>query len=392
MGASVSLSYDGSRMAVGLTGGDGGGVRGADEGLVRVYEWAGASGSWEQLGADIVGEAANDRFGGAVSLSADGGRVAIGAAFNDGGDTNAGSVRIYAWNSTGWEQLGGDIDGESSYDYSGAGASVSLSANGIRVAIGAAANAGGSFKAGHVRVHALDDDSGDWAQLGADIDGADVYEQFGIAVSLSADGAALAVGSSSTSGAGHVRVYAWSSTAWVQLGTDIDGEADGDAYYGHAVSLASAVGGAPRVAIGASSNDGVASDAGHVRVYEYSSSGSWTQLGADIDGEAAYDSSGGAVALSADGTRVVVGATANDGNGADSGHVRVYDWDGAASAWAPVVVDIDGHAAGAQLGEQVALSGDGSRVAACYSRFASDAGYVQVFELPPWPSPPPAGA
>ena len=156
------------------------------------------------------------------------GRVAIGAAFNDGGDTNAGSVRIYAWNSTGWEQLGGDIDGESSYDYSGAGASVSLSANGIRVAIGAAANAGGSFKAGHVRVHALDDDSGDWAQLGADIDGADVYEQFGIAVSLSADGAALAVGSSSTSGAGHVRVYAWSSTAWVQLGTDIDGEADGE--------------------------------------------------------------------------------------------------------------------------------------------------------------------
>ena len=30
-------------------------------------------------------------------------------------------------------------------------------------------------------------------------------------------------------------------------------------------------------------------DAGHVRIYEYSS-GSWTQLGADIDGEAAVTS------------------------------------------------------------------------------------------------------
>ena len=40
------------------------------------------------------------------------------------------------------------------------------------------------------------------------------------------------------------------------------------------------------VAIGANGNDGNGINAGHVRIYEYSS-GSWTQLGADIDGEAA---------------------------------------------------------------------------------------------------------
>ena len=39
-------------------------------------------------------------------------------------------------------------------------------------------------------------------------------------------------------------------------------------------------------------NDGNGNNAGHVRIYEYSS-GSWTQLGADIDGEAAGDNSGG---------------------------------------------------------------------------------------------------
>ena len=38
------------------------------------------------------------------------------------------------------------------------------------------------------------------------------------------------------------------------------------------------------VAIGAHTNDGNGSNSGHVRVYQYSS-GSWSQLGSDIDGE-----------------------------------------------------------------------------------------------------------
>ena len=50
------------------------------------------------------------------------------------------------------------------------------------------------------------------------------------------------------------------------------------------------------MAVGAKSNDGTGTDAGHVRVYQLSGS-SWTQLGADIDGEAAGDNSGSSVAL-----------------------------------------------------------------------------------------------
>ena len=44
-----------------------------------------------------------------------------------------------------------------------------------------------------------------------------------------------------------------------------------------------------------------------MRVYEYSSS-SWSQLGSDIDGEAANDNSGYSVSLSSDGTKVAIGA------------------------------------------------------------------------------------
>ena len=57
----------------------------------------------EQLGADIDGEARGDGSGWSVSLSADGRTVAIGALFNDGitEDTfdNRGHVRVYTYAS-----------------------------------------------------------------------------------------------------------------------------------------------------------------------------------------------------------------------------------------------------------------------------------------------------
>jgi hypothetical protein len=106
--------------------------------------------------------------------------------------------------------------------------------------------------------------------------------------------------------------------AQTQLGADIDGEAAGDS--SGEVSL-SADGN--RLAIGAGGNDGNGTDSGHVRVYEWSDM-AWTQIGADIDGEAARDFSG-AVSLSSDGNRLAIGAGSNDGNGDVSGHVRVYD-------------------------------------------------------------------
>nr|MBT4215420.1 T9SS type A sorting domain-containing protein [Bacteroidota bacterium] len=121
--------------------------------------------------------------------------------------------------------------------------------------------------------------------------------------------------------AGHVRIYEYSAGSWTQLGADIDGEVPGDES-GRSVSLSSD---GTTVAIGAPYNNGAGAgtDAGHARIYEYSA-GSWTQLGADIDGEATGDESGYSVSLSSDGSRVAIGAYKNDGNGTDAGHVRVY--------------------------------------------------------------------
>jgi hypothetical protein len=66
---------------------------------------------------------------------------------------------------------------------------------------------------------------------------------------------------------------------WIQSGADIDGKAAGYTN-GFSVSLSA---NATRVAIGAPAHDGAGSSAGHTRVFEIQS-GCWVQLGADIAG------------------------------------------------------------------------------------------------------------
>ena len=122
----------------------------------------------------------------------------------------------------------------------------------------------------------------------------------------------LAIGANYNDGngidAGQVRIYQYEGSDWVQMGVDIDGEAAGDGS-GHSISL-SADG--FRIAIGAFSNDGNGSGSGHVRVYQYGGD-VWMQVGADIDGEAEDDYSGSSVSLSSDGSIVAIGAYLNDG-------------------------------------------------------------------------------
>jgi len=106
--------------------------------------------------------------------------------------------------------------------------------------------------------------------------------------------------------------------AQTQLGSDIDGEAAND-YSGYSVSMDSD---GDRVAIGAYRNDGTGTSAGHVRVYQYSNS-SRNQLGSDIDGEAAGDWSGNSVSMNSAGDRVAIGGPYNDGTDTKAGQVRV---------------------------------------------------------------------
>ena len=196
-GSAVGLSSDGSIVAVGAPRNDGNGY---DAGHVRVYEFN--SGSWTQLGNDIDGEATYDQFGKAVSLSANGSLVAVGAPRNDGNGSDAGHVSVYEFNSGSWTQLGNDIDGEATNDWFGK--AVSLSANGSILAAGASGNDGNGTEAGHVRVYEYN--SGSWTQLGRDDNGVDQYNRYGISLNISSDGTKLVIGAVGYNGIGSARV------------------------------------------------------------------------------------------------------------------------------------------------------------------------------------------
>ena len=81
-----------------------------------------SEGGWLQIGSDIIGEAAGDRSGYAVSMSSGGSVLAIGAYYNDGNGSDSGHVRVYAWDETQnkYVQRGADIIGEAAGDISGA--------------------------------------------------------------------------------------------------------------------------------------------------------------------------------------------------------------------------------------------------------------------------------
>jgi uncharacterized repeat protein (TIGR02543 family) len=373
LSGNVALSSDGTIVAIGATKNDGGG---GDTGHVRIYQ--NTNDAWTQIGGDIDGEAAGDRSGESIALSSDGTIVAIGAYGNDahGGDT--GHVRIYQNTNDAWTQIGGDIDGEAAGDFSGW--SVALSSDGLTVAIGAPTNSGGGTWAGRVGIYR--NTNGAWTQIGGYIYGEAYYDQSGSSVALSSDGTIVAIGAYANRDGGRVRlgragIYRNTNGAWTQIGGYIYGEAAYDVG-GYSVALSSD---GTIVAIAAPGNDGGGDAAGRVGIYR-NTNDAWTQIGGDIYGEAADDSSGDSVALSSDGTIVAIGAKRNSDGGTWAGHVRIYQ--NTNDAWTQIGGDIDGEAAGDDSGYSVALSSDGSTVAIGAieaSNQQNGDGYVRIFNI-----------
>jgi len=325
------------------------------------------NGIWEQIGNDIDGETANDKSGTSVSLNSDGSVVAIGSP---GNNSFTGYVRIYKNNAGTWEQIGSNIYGEATGNLFGY--SVSVNSDGSIVAIGGPRNNGSAVRSGHVRVYK--NNAGTWEQIGTDINGEAAEDLLGWAVSLNSDGTVIAIGATKNSenetNSGHVRVYKNNAGTWGQVGADIDGESAFD-YFGYSVDI-SADG--LTIAAGAYKNDGTAADAGHVRVYK-NDAGTWSQVGTDIDGEAEDDRFGSTVSLSQDGLIVAIGAPNNDGGADDAGHVRVYQNNN--GTWGQVNNDIDGETEYDNLGKSVSISSDGSKLVCGVPSNAN--GQVKVF-------------
>ena len=254
-------------------------------------------------------------------------------------DTNSGKTTPFGVEikiiALGWQQLGADIDGLSQADNSGYAVDISVGeANGIIAAIGSpGASPDSSTSAwGSVRVLRKVNANADWEQFGY-FEGEGAGDSFGRAVKLSSDGTIIAIGAPynnptdiSDNAAGHVRVFNWTGgDQWVQLGTDIDGENQGD-QSGDRIAL-SADG--KTLAVAEPFYD---SNTGRVRVYRYEGNSDWVQLGSSIIGERTDDNFGSGLAMNASGTRIIIGARGDDSNATAGGEVKVYEFN-AASEW-----------------------------------------------------------
>ncbi len=384
-GTSLSLSDDGRIVAIGAPG-NRFLTNTPSAGHVRVYQYL--SGAWTQIGSDIDGKTAYENSGNAVSLSHDGRIVAVGASgyddneFDNFENRSVGNVRIYKNISGIWTQIGSDIKGKAKNDFFGY--SVCLSANGKIVAIAGIINDNhvSGPHTGYVSIY--ENLSGTWTQIGSDINGEASGNGTGRrerSMSLSKDGRVVAIGNERNGDngliSGYVRIYQNLSGIWTQIGSDINGEAAGD-LLGTSVSL-SAEGSIVAIGAGAFNPAGNSTTPGYVKVYE-NLSGVWTQIGNNINGEAAADRSGISVSLSEDGNIVAIGADANDGNGDNSGHVRVYQ--NLSGIWTQIGSDIDGEAIDDHSGRSLNLNSDGSIVAIAGLRNNGngiESGHVRIF-------------
>jgi hypothetical protein len=103
---------------------------------------------------------------------------------------------------------------------------------------------------------------------------------------------------------------------------------------------------------------------GRVRVLHWTGT-AWEQRGLDLMGASAQDQFGRALSFSADGNILAVGSQYTDvdvtDDNDDSGRVSVFEWNGA--AWVPKGSNIDGELKQHNLGYDVSLSDDGTKLA-----------------------------
>ena len=398
-GIDVALSSDGNTLAVGARNEAG------DTGAVYVF--AKSAGSWvKQSDLTVSPSAAGDFFGTSVSLSADGNTLAVGAKESVGSGT--GTVYIFKRNGVIWSQADSDkanVTGPDSF-----GAAVSLSDDGTTLAVGAPEednpntgvgaidNLNGAGLAGAAYIFTVDNNGNSLQEIYIKADNAEGGDLFGSSVSLSADGNTLVVGAtgenSSVTGAsaavgavnnaalaaGAAYVYVRNGSSWLlESYIKASNTGDGD-NFGSSVSLSD---NGNTLAVGATFEDSMATDiggddtnngadgAGAAYVFSRSDS-AWTQQAyIKASNTDAGDNFGKSVSLSADGNVLAVGATGEqssatgvDGDevtGALSNAGAAYLYIRDAGIWSKqAYLKASNTGQGDAFGTSIELSGDGN--------------------------------
>lgn len=318
----LDLSHDGRAIAVGRLFAR---VNGLPVGTVRVHRYSSSQKDWLQLGPTLNGQRRFEEFGSSVAVSGNGTIVAIGVTGRGFGEVNV--FDLVQNNETTWRQLGNDIILTGASEF---GTSVSLSNNGMILAVGdRKSDAGGNMR-GTVSVWQYDTATS-WTVLGDTIVGED-FEGLGFRVELAADGRTVAIagGPHDSTVIGKVRVYTLSSNQqWQQLGNTILGvgasASSNDFLSAAGVSISLSPDGRS-LAVGSPGD----SESGTAQAYRYEASvDEWLLVGGKRVGVAPGDQYGGAVAISVQAAQasLIVGGRMNTEDGESAGHAQAFSID-----------------------------------------------------------------
>ena len=168
-------------------------------------------------------------------------------------------------------------------------------------------------------------DNPDWTVKGAPFGGLDADDDFRIGVPT-ADGNSIVIYGydRTSSGRGPVQVYDWDGTTWNKRGADLSHAGPDD--YSSTIVGALLSDDGETIAIAESLMDTAnGADSGRIRILDWN--GTDWELRGIIDGENADDKMV-QYGMSANGNSVISNSRGNDEVANDSGQVRIFDWDG----------------------------------------------------------------
>lgn len=220
-----------------------------------------------------------------------------------------------------WSPKGARVNGVSAYGYAGSAVAMP-DANTLAVA--APGTAASGIDSGHIRIYTWNGST--WVQKGSTLTGVNYRDEFGHDITMP-DANTVAVSApfndDAFNNAGQVKVFTWNGTDWVQKGANING-LNSSYTLGYSIVMPDA----NTLAIGAQTDGTGGNYAGSASIYTWNGT-AWVLKGAAING-AAGDYSGFDINMP-DANTIAISAPYNDDVANNSGAVKVYSWSG--SAW-----------------------------------------------------------
>jgi hypothetical protein len=337
-GYAVAMSANGRMAVVGAKG------YSNDTGAVFVYTKSKHHKHWKQTGELKASDGANwTEFGETVSLSGNGSTVVVGSP---GANNSTGAAYVFTRSDGSWTQTA-ELTASDGANYVYFGQSVSVTSDGSTALVGAYDQGTGGA------AYVFGDEGGSWTQT-AELTGSDTTDgdSFGLAVALSGDGSTATVGALHHSGTGAVYLFGNGGGSWTQSAELSPSDGTGSDYFGGRVAISRTGSVVVAGAYGHNSDTGAA--------YVFSQSGeSWTQAAELTASDGTYDDYyGTSVALNKNGSVIAVGAESRDSaTGAE------YVYTGTDGAWSQSVeLTASDGAQGDYFGVSAAMSAKGSRL------------------------------